>query len=405
MADYSPRTSGRSSLSFPKTLLHWYAVAAAASVLLLICSGGLVTSHEAGMSVPDWPNSFGYNMFLFPVSRWVGAVFFEHTHRLIASGVGLLTVALCVALFGIEKRRWVKTLGVIAVVAVVVQGVLGGLRVTENNALLGLFHGCLAQSFFCLMATIALVTSRFWLTLERARAVGTKTADHQSPITNHVSARHPFGLASPFAKASEDKSEAAVHKSPLTSDLSLLTSCRRWAIVVTAMVFVQLILGASMRHSHAGLSITDFPTSYGQWFPPLDAASLARINEARGAAAEPYTSAALILLQYVHRLWALVIVAGLCATSVRLLRERALPMFFRRCASVWMLLVVVQFCLGAWTVLSNKAADIATAHVACGALTLMIGVLLAVGLSGLLRYNTNGLSPSGVPRGIELGTV
>jgi heme a synthase len=345
--------------SLPKRWLHWYAVAAAASVLLLICSGGLVTSHEAGMSVPDWPNSFGYNMFLFPVSRWVGGVFFEHTHRLIASGVGLLTVALCVALFVIEERRWVKTLGVIAVAAVVVQGVLGGLRVTENNAALGLFHGCLAQSFFALMATIALVTSRFW---ERLPA---------------CSARPLHGLR----------------------------SLRLWTIVVTAMVFVQLVLGASMRHSHAGLSITDFPMSYGRLFPPLDAASLAQINQARGAAAEPYTSAALILLQYVHRLWALVIVAGLCATAVRLLRESSLPLFFRRCASVWMLLVAVQFCLGAWTVLSNKAADIATAHVACGALTLMLGVLLAVGLSGLIHYNTNGLSPSGIPRGIELGTV
>ena len=182
--------------SLPKRLLHWYAVAAAASVLLLICSGGLVTSHEAGMAVPDWPNSFGYNMFLFPVSRWVGGVFFEHTHRLIGSGVGLVTIALCVALFVIEDRRWVKTLGIIAVAAVVVQGVLGGLRVAENNPLLGLFHGCLAQSFFALMATIALVTSRFWQDLERARTSENEQelpepklpiTNHQSPITSHIS--------------------------------------------------------------------------------------------------------------------------------------------------------------------------------------------------------------------------
>jgi cytochrome c oxidase assembly protein subunit 15 len=349
--------------SLPKRLLHWYAVAAAAMVLLLICSGGLVTSHEAGMSVPDWPNSFGYNMFLFPLSRWVGGVFFEHTHRLIASGVGLVTVALCVALIVIEERRWVKTLGVIAVAAVIVQGILGGLRVTENNAALGLFHGCLAQSFFALMATIALVTSRFWLRLAQ-------------PITNQ--------------------------QSPITSGLR---SHRRWALLVTAMVFVQLVLGASMRHSHAGLSITDFPLSYGHLFPPLDSASLAQINQARGAAAQPYTSAALILLQYVHRIWALLIAVGLVFVAVRLIRDRALLAFFRRCASLWILLVIVQLCLGAWTVLSNKAADVATSHVACGALTLMLGVLLTVGLSGLMYYNTNGLSHSGVPRSIELGTV
>jgi heme a synthase len=356
----------------PKRLLHWYAVATAASVSLLICSGGLVTSHEAGMAVPDWPNSFGYNMFLFPISHWVGGVLFEHTHRLIASGVGLLTVILCVALFIIEKRRWVKTLGLIAVAAVIVQGILGGLRVTENNPVLGLFHGCLAQSFFVLMATIALVTSRFWGRLERAGAAGSETTDHQSLITNHQ---------------------------------SRFSSYRRWVVMVTAMVFVQLVLGASMRHSHAGLSIPDFPLSYGHLFPPLDAGSINKINEARGAAAQPYTSAGLILLQYVHRIWAALIVAALVFTAVRLLRNHFLPGFFRRCAGGWILLVIVQFCLGAWTVLSNKAADIATAHVFCGALTLMLGVLLAVGLSGLLHFSHNGRSHSGLPRGIELGTV
>jgi heme a synthase len=391
--------------SLPKKLLHWYAVVAAASVSLLICSGGLVTSHEAGMAVPDWPNTFGYNMFLFPISRWVGGVFFEHTHRLIASTVGLLTVILCIALFVIESRRWVKTLGLIAVGAVIVQGILGGLRVTENDAVLGLFHGCLAQSFFALMATIALVTSRFWESLEQAGTVENKATNRQSLITNQTSTRRPVGLASPFAKASEDKSEAALHKSPLTSHLSLLTSCRRWVVVVTGMVFLQLILGASMRHSHAGLSIPDFPLNYGHLFPPLDAASVDKINQARGAAAQPYTSAWLILLQYVHRLWAVLIVAGLVFTSVRLLRNRFLPLFFRRCASVWILLVFVQFCLGAWTVLSNKAADVATAHVFCGALTLMLGVLLAVSLSGLLHYSHKVLSHSSLSQSIELGAV
>jgi cytochrome c oxidase assembly protein subunit 15 len=367
----------------PKRLLHWYAVATAASVSLLICSGGLVTSHEAGMAVPDWPNSFGYNMFLFPISHWVGGVLFEHTHRLIASGVGLLTVILCVALFVIEKRRWVKTLGLIAVAAVIIQGILGGLRVTENNPVLGLFHGCLAQSFFVLMATIALVTSRFWERLERA---GTSVNESRDRGTG-------------------ERTDVADHQSLITNHQSRFSSYRRWAVIVAAMVFVQLVLGASMRHSHAGLSIPDFPLSYGHLFPPLDAGSIDKINEARGAAAQPYTSAGLILLQYVHRLWAALIVAALVFTAVRLLRDHFLPTFFRHCAGGWIVLVVVQFCLGAWTVLSNKAADIATAHVFCGALTLMLGVLLAVGLSGLLHFSHNGWSHSGLPRSIELGTV
>src|ERR1700760_54936 len=110
--------------SLPNRIVHWFTFLVACTVLVLICSGGLVTSHEAGMAVPDWPNTFGYNMFLFPISRWMGGVFFEHTHRLIASTVGLLTLILCIALFVIESRRWVKTLGLIAVAAVIVQGIL-----------------------------------------------------------------------------------------------------------------------------------------------------------------------------------------------------------------------------------------------------------------------------------------
>src|SRR4249920_169075 len=96
--------------STSRSAVHWWAVLTAILTFVLLCSGGLVTSHGAGMAVPDWPNTFGYSMFLFPVSRWVGGIFFEHTHRLIASGVGLLTVALCILTVIIEDRLWVKLL-------------------------------------------------------------------------------------------------------------------------------------------------------------------------------------------------------------------------------------------------------------------------------------------------------
>jgi heme a synthase len=326
-----------SERGLPKRLLHWYAVFVAASVLILICSGGLVTSHGAGMAVPDWPNSFGYNMFLFPLSHWVGGVFFEHTHRLIASGVGLLTVALCLLTLRVEDRVWVKWLSGVAVLAVVIQGVLGGLRVTEHNAVLGLFHGCLAQAFFCLVATIALVTSRFW------------------------------------------------QRMALVADQRAVRTLRFWTITVSGMLFIQLALGASMRHSHTGLSIPDFPTAYGKAFPPLDAASIARINEMRATvqAAAPITPG-LIMLQYIHRGWAVLIVVGLVSVSTAILRNRQLPGPARFAAGLWILLVIVQFLLGAWTIWSNKAADIATSHVFVGALIFMTGVLLSVVLSGMV---------------------
>jgi heme a synthase len=325
----------------PNRLLHWFAFFVACSVLVLICSGGLVTSHEAGMAVPDWPNSFGYSMFLFPVSRWVGGVFFEHTHRLIASGVGLLTLVLCGLVLVIEQRRWVKWLAGIAVFAVITQGVLGGLRVTEHNALLGLFHGCLAQSFFCLTATIALVTSKFWSEIRAA--------------------------------ANSDS----------------IRRLRSWTIGITIMVFVQLVLGASMRHSHAGLSIPDFPTVYGGILPRVDAGSIAAINEVRvSTQAQRPISAGLILLQYVHRIWAAVIVISLASVALGMIRQCQLAKGIRSAAGFWLILVLVQFALGAWTVWSNKAADVATAHVFVGALILVTGVLLSVTLSAIAARST-----------------
>src|SRR5579859_7642702 len=102
----------------------------AAGTFLLIGLGGLVTSHEAGMSVPDWPTTYGYNMFLFPFHLWTGGIFYEHTHRLLASLVGFLTIVLTAWLWVREPRRWLRWLGVSALLAVITQGVLGGLRVT-----------------------------------------------------------------------------------------------------------------------------------------------------------------------------------------------------------------------------------------------------------------------------------
>src|SRR6185295_5356358 len=101
------------------------------ATFLLLGLGGLVTSHEAGLAVPDWPTTYGYNMFFFPFSKWKGGIFYEHTHRLVASLVGFLTVILAVWLWLKEARRWMRRLGTAALLAVILQGILGGLRVTE----------------------------------------------------------------------------------------------------------------------------------------------------------------------------------------------------------------------------------------------------------------------------------
>jgi cytochrome c oxidase assembly protein subunit 15 len=138
-------------------LAHRLAVLTAAATCVLIVFGGLVTNTGAALAVPDWPTTFGHNMFLFPWSGMVGGVFYEHGHRLLGSLVGALTVALAVALWPRGGR--LRVLGVVAVLAVIAQGVVGGLRVILLTDELALVHGPLAHAFFGLIVSLALVTS------------------------------------------------------------------------------------------------------------------------------------------------------------------------------------------------------------------------------------------------------
>src|SRR5688572_17979306 len=158
--------------------LHRFAVLTAVATLFLICVGGIVTSKGVGLAVPDWPSTFGYNMFFFPFSKWVGGVFYEHSHRLVASGVGLLTTILAVWLWLKESRRWLRWLGIGAFLAVVLQGVLGGLRVVLFKDELGIVHATLGQLFFVLTCSIALFTSRWW---PKAQALPAATAVELGP--------------------------------------------------------------------------------------------------------------------------------------------------------------------------------------------------------------------------------
>ena len=140
-----------------RAVAHRLALVTLAATFVLILFGGLVTNSGAALAVPDWPSTYGYNMFLFPWARMVGGIFYEHSHRLIGAVTGLLTLALAAALWRAGGRlRW---LGLVAVAAVVTQGVLGGLRVVLLRDTLAIFHGGLAQAFFGLLAAIALLTS------------------------------------------------------------------------------------------------------------------------------------------------------------------------------------------------------------------------------------------------------
>jgi heme a synthase len=142
--------------------IHRLAVVNAAATVLLLVAGGLVTSKGAGLAVPDWPTTFGYNPFLYPWSLMVGNIFYEHSHRLIASAIGLTTIFLALALWLKEPRPWVRGLGLAALALVVAQGVVGGLRVVLLEQTLAILHACLAQAFFALAVSLALFTSETW---------------------------------------------------------------------------------------------------------------------------------------------------------------------------------------------------------------------------------------------------
>ena len=118
---------------------------------------------SAGLAVPDWPTSFGYHMFLFPWAKMVGGIFFEHSHRLLGSLVGILTILTAATLWLYEPRKWVRWLGMAAIFLVIVQGLLGGFRVISLKLLLAIIHACVAQLYFGLMVSIAVFTSKSWL--------------------------------------------------------------------------------------------------------------------------------------------------------------------------------------------------------------------------------------------------
>ncbi len=359
------------------------------ATLGLIGLGGVVTSKGAGMAVPDWPTSYGYNMFWLPLSWWKGGIFYEHTHRLYAAFIGLLTTVLAGWLWCREtkgRQRWaglgtllvfvmmlghrgsghasggsdgipfhfkllagivpvclifavcraastrgsLRWLGMTAFFAVILQGLLGGFRVALYKDEIGIFHATLAQCFLALLAVIALLTSR---------------------------CRH---------EANGARQELPVHQAWMVTGL-------------TVLVLGQLVVGAAMRHQHAGLAVPDFPLAHGQLWPATDAASLELYNQKRTDVRDfNVITAGQIHLHMIHRMMALVILASAIVVwrSVRDVRAGAGSLW--KGSNVWLALIVGQAMLGVLTVWSNKAADIATMHVVMGALTLSCGVCMSV---------------------------
>ena len=288
--------------------LHGFAVFTAWCTLVLIYVGGLVTSTGSGLAVPDWPLAFGQ---VFP--PMVGGVFYEHGHRMVASLVGLLTVVLTVWIWMREPRKWVRMLALAGVAAVVLQGLLGGATVLlELPTAVSVSHALLAQAFLCVTVALAMVTNPRW------------------------------GIRPSL---------------PTERGKSSLTSA---SVATTIIVFLQLLLGALMRHTHAGLAIPDFPLAFGRLIPPLS---------------DPK-----VVIHFLHRLGALAVAGFVVWTVVRVIRRHPDEPDLVWPASCLIGLVALQIVLGGLVIWTRMAVVPTTSHVAVGAAILAFSFFLTLRL-------------------------
>lgn len=318
--------------------LRRFAFVVCLATLLLIFFGGQVKSHEAGLSVPDWPLTYGENPVTFGVSKWTGGIFHEHFHRLFAGVVALATVALAVCLYLKENRVWLVALGFGAVLAVLFQALLGGLTVWYHlPVLVSSAHAILAQTFF-------LITLVIWYGLSRER-------------TRRLDAIAAGGVEA-------------------------VTPLKYAALVLIALVYGQLFLGALMRHTESGLAVYDFPTTAGSLIPRADEAALANINQWRFentdslGAQLPDVTRTQVLIHLTHRGGAIVVTLGVAVLAALAFQRRAThPALWR--TALWLCgTVALQIALGAFTIWTIKHPYVTSIHVVTGA-----GIL---GLSGMM---------------------
>jgi cytochrome c oxidase assembly protein subunit 15 len=284
-----------------QTGLFLYAVFVAAALVFLLLAGAMVTSTGSGLSVPDWPLSFGQVM-----PPMEGGVFYEHGHRMVATGIGVLVIGLAVWLQLRDPRRWMRRLGWTVLGLVVAQGVLGGVTVLlKLPVVTSAAHACLAQAIFMLVVFIALALSPVWTRPEE----------------------------------------------PCSSALPGLAG------VTTGAIYLQLVLGAVMRHMHAGLVIPDWPLSFGGLIPATFTPEIA--------------------VHFAHRTWAWGVAVLVVITALTALKGRGGP-GTRVPAVLLLALTTIQISLGASIIWTQRHVWVTSAHVVTGALLLAVSLVLAV---------------------------
>ena len=318
--------------SVPSKNIRWFSKAIVFATLLLIFAGALVKSFEVGLSVPDWPTTYGYQMFAFPWADMVGGIFYEHGHRMLATFVGALTLLLAIWLGYKDPRKSVKLLGYTALVLVVVQGLLGGLTVLYFLPTpISLLHGVIAQTFFLVVILIAYTLSK------------------EFGERRHV----------------QDKNRSII-------------------MIFTITLYLQLILGAWMRHTDSGLAIYDFPTMAGSWFPAFNESMLSTINSWRFDMDLSDVSLFQVLIHFFHRLGALFILFLMVFIHIKMYQKSHHYLNTIKINLYALEIIVgVQIVLGAITIWTAKSPFITSFHVMNGAAVLGICFVLLLRLSDL----------------------
>ncbi len=298
------------------------------STLFLIFAGALVKSHEVGLSVPDWPTTYGKQMFAFPLSDMVGGIFYEHGHRMIATIVGFFTMIQAIWLGFSDEPKWLKKLGFFALGMVILQGLFGGITVLFFlPPPVSIIHGILAQTFFIMTIVIA-----YGLSVER---------------TKRIEMNWPLDI-------------------------------RKGTTILGGLVYIQLILGALMRHTASGLAIPDFPTMGGMWIPTFSTGMVENINSILFDLDLDPVSRGQVLIHFIHRLGAVIVTGAIGYFYFKygsaLKRNRS-----AKAVLVGMVgIVLLQFSLGVLTVLSERSPYIASFHVVTGAGLLGLCALLVL---------------------------
>lgn len=312
--------------------LRWFSKIIVFATLFLIFAGALVKSFEVGLSVPDWPTTYGYQMFAFPWTDMVGGIFYEHGHRMLATVVGALTLVLAIWLGFRESRKSIKILGYTALALVIIQGLLGGLTVLFFlPTIISLLHGVTAQTFLLILILIT------------------------------------FSLSKEFSTHLFEK------------DFN-----RKYILWLLSVVYIQLIIGAWMRHTNSGLAIFDFPLTAGYWIPMFNNEMLTVINDWRFEVDLPDVSLFQVVIHFIHRCSGYVIFGLTGLLGYKFLKNKS--SYSKRIINniyLILILVLLQIILGAFTIWTLKGPYITSIHVVNGAAVMGATFLLLLRMSDL----------------------